>query len=66
MSNKFWTDADEDLARAGTVGDVDLEALATYAPTFIHRSNDPETVDAVEVGIDVLCITVKMVDIALC
>ncbi|NLZ67226.1 MAG: ABC transporter substrate-binding protein [Clostridiaceae bacterium] len=66
VKSKFWTDADEDLARAGTVGRgiVDLEALATYAPTtFIHRSNDPETVEAVEkLGIDVLCITVENID----
>lgn len=66
VKSKFWTDADEDLARAGTVGRgiVDLEALATYAPTtFIHRSNDPETVDAVEkLGIDVLCITVENIE----
>ena len=64
--SRFWTDADEDLARAGTVGRgiVDLEALATYHPTaFIHRSNDPETVDAVKkLGIDVICITVENMD----
>lgn len=64
--SKFWTEADENLAAAGTVGrgKVDLEKLAEYAPTvLIHRSNDPETVEAVEkLGIDVLCITVENMD----
>lgn len=66
VKSKFWTDADQDLARAGTVGRgiVDLEALATYAPTtFIHRSNDPETVEAVQkIGVDVLCIKLENID----
>ena len=66
VKSKFWTDADADLAKAGTVGRgvVDLEKLAGYAPTvLIHRSNDPETVEAVEkLGIDVLCITVENID----
>lgn len=65
VKSKFWTQADEDLAKAGTVGRgvVDLEALASYAPTvLIHRSNDPETVEAVgKIGVDVLCITVENV-----
>lgn len=64
--SKFWTEADENLAKAGTVGRgvVDLEKLAGYSPTvLIHRSNDPETVEAVEkLGIDVLCITVENMD----
>ena len=64
--SKFWTEADADLAKAGTVGrgKVDLEKLAEYAPTvLIHRSNDKETVEAVEkLGIDVLCITVENMD----
>ena len=66
VKSRFWTQADENLAKAGTVGRgiVDLEALAAYAPsTFIHRSNDPETVEAVEkLGIDVVCITVENVE----
>jgi len=66
VKSRFWTQADEDLAKAGTVGRglVDLEALAVYKPTtFIHRSNDPETVEAVEkLGIDVVCITVENVE----
>ena len=61
--SRFWTEADDDLAKAGTVGRglVDLEALATYSPsTFIHRSNDPETVEAVrKLGIDVICIKME-------
>ncbi len=64
--SRFWTDADEALGNAGTVGrgKVDLEKLAGYNPTvLIHRSNDPETVEAVEkLGIDVLCITVENMD----
>lgn len=64
--SKFWTDADEDLAKAGTIGRgvVDLEKLAAYAPTvLIHRSNDPKTVEAVEkLGINVLCVTVENMD----
>ena len=64
VKSKFWTDADEHLAAAGTVGRgaVDLEALAGYEPgVLVHRSNDPETVEAVsgKLGIDVLCITVE-------
>lgn len=63
VKSKFWTDNDKELASAGTVGRgvVDLEALAEFAPdVLIHRSNDPETVEAVAVlNIDVLCITVE-------
>lgn len=59
---KFWTNADAALSK-NTVGrgTVDLEKLAECAPTvLIHRSNDPETVAAVEqLGICVLCITVE-------
>ena len=66
VKTNFWKEADAGLAKAGTVGRgvVDLEALATYAPTaLVHRSNDPETVEAVnKLGIDVLCITVENVD----
>lgn len=61
--NSFWTMASEGLGKAGTVGKgtVDLEKLASYKPTaLVHRSNDPETVAAVEkLGIDVICITVE-------
>jgi iron complex transport system substrate-binding protein len=58
--SKFWTDNVDALGKAGTVGRgvVDLEALAKLSPdVLIHRSNDPETVEAVSaLGIDVLCI----------
>ena len=60
--SKFWTNADEALSKNSIGrGTVDLEKLAEYNPTvLIHRSNDPETVDAVEnLGVDVLCITVE-------
>lgn len=64
--SSFWYKANENLNNAGTVGrgTVDLEKLATYNPgVFIHRSNDPETVEAVEkLGIDVICITVEDID----
>ena len=64
--SSFWYKANENLNNAGTVGrgNVDLEKLATYNPdVFIHRSNDPETVEAVEkLGIDVICITVEDID----
>jgi len=63
VKSKFWTDNVEGLKKAGTVGRgvVDLEALAELAPgVLIHRSNDPETVEAVSaLNIDVLCITVE-------
>ena len=64
VKSKFWTDTDEHLAAAGIVGRgaVDLEALAEFEPgVLVHRSNDPETVEAVKgkLGIDVLCITVE-------
>ncbi len=59
----FWTDADANLDAAGTIGRgrVDLEALALVAPdVLVHRSNDPETVEAVTaLGVDVFCITVE-------
>ena len=47
---KFWTNADEALSKkSGGRGVVDLEKLAEYNPTvLIHRSNDPDTVAAVE------------------
>ena len=66
VKSNFWKTADANLAAAGTVGRgvVDLEKLATYAPTaLVHRSNDPETVEAAaKLGIDVICITVENVD----
>ncbi len=66
VKSKFWTDSDKYLSAAGTVGRgvVDLEALAKLAPdVLIHRSNDPETVEAVSVlGIEVLRITTEDLD----
>jgi len=66
VKSNFWKLADANLNAAGTVGRgvVDLEKLATYAPTaLVHRSNDPETVTAVEkLGVDVICITVENMD----
>lgn len=66
VKSKFWTENDASLAAAGTVGRgvVDLEALAKIgADVLIHRSNDPETVEAVEpLGVDVLCITAEDLD----
>ena len=62
---KFWTKADEKLSKKSVGrGNVDLEALASLNPTvLIHRSNDPETVKAVEnLGVSVLCITVENMD----
>lgn len=64
--NAFLPAADEGIAAAGSVGKgtVDLEKLASYAPTaLVHRSNDPSTIEAVEkLGIDVICITVESED----
>ena len=64
---KFWTQADEALSKNSVGrGVVDLEKLASYAPAaLIHRSNDPDTVAAVEnLGVQVICITVEdMADI---
>jgi ABC-type Fe3+-hydroxamate transport system substrate-binding protein len=66
VKSRFWTDSVEALSEAGSVGRgiVDLEALAKLAPVvLIHRSNDPETVEAVTaLGIDVLCITAENLD----
>jgi len=66
VKSRFWTDNDEALAKAGTVGRgaVDLEALAEIAPdVLIHRSNDTKTVEAVSaLGIDVLCIKGENLD----
>lgn len=66
VKSNFWKEADPALSDAGTVGrgTVDLEALATFHPTvLIHRSNDNETVEAVErINIPVLCITVEDMD----
>ena len=66
VKKAFWKSADEGLGKAGTVGNgvVDLEKLAKYHPSaLVHRSNDPETVKAVEnLGIDVICITVENMD----
>ena len=69
LKSNFWKEADPALAKAGTIGRgvVDLEALASYNPgVLIHRSNDNETVEAVErLEIPVLCITVEnMADIS--
>lgn len=59
----FWLKADDNLNNAGTIGKgtVDLEKLAAYSPdVLVHRSNDPQTVEAVEkLGVDVVCITVE-------
>jgi ABC-type Fe3+-hydroxamate transport system substrate-binding protein len=61
--SNFWTNADGNLAAAGSVGRgvVDLEALAEYDPTvLLHRANDAETVEAVtRLGIGVLCISAE-------
>jgi len=66
VKSNFWKEADAGLASAGSVGRgvVDLEKLAVYNPTtFIHRSNDMDTVEAVEkLGIDVITITVENMD----
>ena len=66
VKSRFWTDNVETLSQAGSVGRgvVDLEALAKLAPiVLVHRSNDPETVEAVNaLGIDVLCITAEDLD----
>ena len=66
VKSNFWKEADPALAAAGTVGrgTVDLEALAACAPSvLIHRSNDMETVEAVQrLDIPVLCITVEDMD----
>ncbi|MDL2235329.1 ABC transporter substrate-binding protein [Christensenellaceae bacterium OttesenSCG-928-L17] len=64
VKSKFWTEADEHLAAAGSVGrgTVDLEALAELSPgVLVHRSNDPSTVEAVQgkLEIPVFCITVE-------
>lgn len=64
--SKFWKDADESLAKAGSIGRgiVDMEKLALYKPTvLVHRSNDLKTIESVsQLGIDTLCITVEDVD----
>jgi ABC-type Fe3+-hydroxamate transport system substrate-binding protein len=66
VKSKFWTDNLPALAAAGSVGRgvVDLEALATLSPdVFIHRANDPKTVEAVsKLGIAVLCISAEDFD----
>lgn len=63
VKSNFWKEADPALADAGSVGRgaVDLEALASFSPSvLIHRSNDSETVEAVQrINIPVLCITVE-------
>lgn len=68
VKSNFWKEADPALAEAGSVGRgaVDLEALAAFNPSvLVHRSNDMETIEAVErINIPVLCITVEdMADI---
>jgi ABC-type Fe3+-hydroxamate transport system substrate-binding protein len=67
VKSRFWTDAVEPLASAGTVGRgaVDMEALAELAPgVLVHRSNDTATAEAVSgrLGIPVFCIAVESVD----
>lgn len=66
VKSSFWKLADKGLAASDTVGRgvVDLEKLAALSPTYlVHRSNDAETVEAVEkLGIDVICITVENID----
>ena len=63
VKSNFWKEADPALAEAGSVGRgaVDLEALAAFGPSvLIHRSNDMETIEAVQrINIPVLCITVE-------
>ena len=63
VKSNFWKEADPALADAGSVGrgTVDLEALAAFSPSvLIHRSNDMETIEAVQrIQIPVLCITVE-------
>ena len=63
VKSNFWKEADPALAEAGSVGRgaVDLEALAAFGPSvLIHRSNDLETIEAVQrINIPVLCITVE-------
>ena len=63
VKSNFWKEADPALADAGSVGrgTVDLEALAAFKPSvLVHRSNDMETIEAVErINIPVLCITVE-------
>lgn len=64
--SRFWTDADEYLGQAGSVGRgvVDLEALAGFAPSvLIHRSNDSDTLEAVsKLDVEVLCISAEDMD----
>ena len=66
VKSNFWKEADPALADAGSVGRgaVDLEALAAFKPSvLVHRSNDMETIEAVErINIPVLCITVEDMD----
>ena len=63
VKSNFWKEADPALSEAGSVGRgaVDLEALAAFSPSvLIHRSNDSETLEAVQrINIPVLCITVE-------
>ena len=66
VKSNFWKEADPAMADAGSVGRgaVDLEALAAFKPSvLVHRSNDMETIEAVErINIPVLCITVEDMD----
>ena len=66
VKSNFWMEADPAMADAGSVGRgaVDLEALAAFKPSvLVHRSNDMETIEAVErINIPVLCITVEDMD----
>lgn len=66
VKSNFWKEADPALAEAGSVGrgTVDLEALAAFSPSvLIHRSNDMETIEAVQrINIPVLCITVESME----
>ena len=66
VKSNFWKEADPALEEAGSVGrgTVDLEALAAFNPSvLIHRSNDMETIEAVQrINIPVLCITVESME----
>lgn len=65
LKSRFWSSADPNLQVTSVgKGVVDLEALASVAPgVFIHRSNDPETIEAVEnIGIPTICITIENMD----
>ncbi len=64
--SRFWTESIPALDAAGSVGRgvVDLEALASYAPSvLIHRANDPKTLEAVTpLGVEVICIQAETME----